>query len=343
MALHEFGHFALAKKFGVKVKEFGLGYPPRIFGKEIRGTLYSLNLIPFGAFVRFPEESEPQEEAKFSQQPIYKRMIIALGGVASFWLIAAMLLGLVFFLGARLTIDDETKGNLVAPRVQVIAISAKSPAAIADLRPGDAILSLESNKEKKEVTKVKEVQEFTDRHLGQTVILSIERGKEIRTVSLMPRSAPPEGEGPIGIALARTAIQRFPWYACLWQGISTTISLTGSIGIGYFLALKNVFLGLPSGVEVMGPVGIVHLVSQVGQLGLTYLAQFIALISIYMAIFNILPIPVADGGKVALLIIEVIRRKPIKPEIEQKLDAVFFVLLIALIALVTIKDIIKLF
>ncbi|MFQ6049998.1 MAG: site-2 protease family protein, partial [Candidatus Paceibacterales bacterium] len=195
--LHELGHFLLAKKFGVKVEEFGIGYPPRLFGKKIGETVYSINLLPFGAFVRLPGEIERVKDRKsFSQQPVGKRALIVLGGVLSFWVIAAIIFSIIFNLGAPVAIDDESNSNLIDPKVQIAGVSPRSPAKIVGLRLGDTIKQLSVINEQLSPTKIKEVQKFTNAHLGEEVTLTIERGKETFEVSLFSRISPPEGEGP---------------------------------------------------------------------------------------------------------------------------------------------------
>jgi len=196
---------------------------------------------------------------------------------------------------------------------------------------------------KLQIDTVKEVQEFTNLHKGEEITLTIERGKEIFTSSLITRTSPPAGEGPMGVALVRTALKSYPWWQAPWQGILATVNLTKTIILGYAQAITNVLKGLPSGVEVMGPVGIFSLFSQVSQLGINYFLQFVAIIAIYIAIFNILPIPAVDGGKLLFLGIEAIRKKPISQKFEQNVTIFFFGLLILLMIFVTIKDIVKLF
>jgi regulator of sigma E protease len=147
----------------------------------------------------------------------------------------------------------------------------------------------------------------------------------------------------MGIALVRTATKVYPWWLSPWQGILTTAKMTAAIIQGYYQAIKNSFLGLPSGVELMGPVGIFHLFVQASELGVNYFLQFIGMIAIYVAVFNILPIPSVDGGKLLFILIEAIRKKPISPKIEENITATFFVFLVALSILVAIKDLSKIF
>jgi len=343
MVIHEFGHFVLAKKFGVKVEEFGIGYPPRLWAKKISETVYSLNLIPFGAFVRLPDEDTVEVGQKYANQPIWKKMLIALGGVFSFWIIAALLLGMIFMNGTQLSIADSESGNLQNVEVIITRVFLDSPAATAGLKAGDVIVKMEIGDKQQEISQVKEVQDFVAGHAGEKIAMTIKRGNSSFRTDVVLRQSPPTGEGLLGIGLDRTAFKRFPWPTALWQGIYTTGVYTRAILAGYSQALANIFSGKPSGIELTGIVGIGHMGIEALQLGLVNFILFVALISIYMAIFNALPIPVVDGGKVLFLIIEAVRRRPLKPELEQKIDTVAFAILIGLMVLVTIKDVINLF
>jgi len=343
MTLHEFGHFIVAKRFGVKVEEFGIGYPPRIFGKKIGETLYSLNLLPFGAFVKMPGEiGQAADPRSFSSQAVWKRALIAFAGVLSFWIMAAILFSIVFNLGTAVAVDDEASG-LVNPKVQIASISVGSPAKLAGLEPGDTIKKMTIGEERLVINKIKEVQEFSNDKLGKEITLTIERGNEVFDVKVVPRISPPAGEGPLGVGLVRTAVKSFSWYQAPWQGLVTTVNMTGAIIQGYGQVIKNVVQGQPTGVELMGPVGVVHLFTQASQMGVSYFLQFVGMVAIYIAIFNILPIPAVDGGKMLFLGIEAIRRRPISEKVEQNVTAVFFSLLLLLMVLVTIKDIARLF
>jgi len=340
--LHEFGHFILAKKFGVKVEEFGIGYPPRIFAKKIGETVYSLNLLPFGALVKIKgEEGNIESLESFSGKPIWQRALIVFGGVASFWLIAAIILSIVFAIGVNEVIDDEI--SAINPKVQIVAVAPNSPSQAAGLKAGDIILEIKNQKSNIKIDKVKDFQDFTKENLGQEIIVTIQRGNESKEVSITPRITPPAGEGPLGVALVRTAIKNYPWWLAPIKGMQATFNITILIIKGFSQVLASAFRGLPTGVEFIGPVGIGSLIAQATQLGVAYFLQFIALIAIYLAIFNILPIPAFDGGKLLFLAIEKIKGKPIKQRVEQGLNAVFFALIIFLSVVVTIKDIAKLF
>ena len=346
LVLHEFSHFILAKKFGVKVEEFGIGYPPRLIGKKIGETIYSINLLPFGAFVKILGEEERLDDPRsFNKKPIWQRVLIVLAGVVSFWLISAILLSVVFGMGLPQAISDEENGNLVNPRVQIVAVAFESPAEEVGIRTGDIIRKFEIRNLKFEISKVKELQELTEKYKGEEITLTIERGKEIFDVKLVPRVSPPEGEGPMGIGLARTIIVSYPWYSAGLKGIEATGIMTGRTVVGLAQVLGNLIQGkgLPPGTELAGPVRIGQMMVQAAEAGINYYLPFISMISIYLALFNVLPIPALDGGKLLFLAIEKFKGKPVNPKIEQRITAFFFFMLVLLAIWVTIKDITRLF
>lgn len=340
VSLHELGHFLVAKKFGVRVEEFGIGYPPRIFGKKIGETIYSINLIPFGAFVRLPGEIEESEDPRsFSRQSLGRRALITLGGVIAFWAIATILLSSLAFLGTPTVVGDEDSSFLINPKVQIVDVSQDSPAQLAGLEVGDVIRKMSFGEELSSILTIREIQGFTNTHLEEKITLTIERGGEVLSIPLIPRANPPSGEGPMGVALVRTAIKKYPWYLAPWQGILATGNLTLSIVRGYITAIVNVFKGVPTGIQMVGPIGVSRMLAQAQQMGVNYFINFLSMIAIYLAVFNILPIPPFDGGKLLFLGIEAIRKKPVSVKIEQNITASLFVLLLILMVWVTINDI----
>ncbi|MBI2625089.1 MAG: site-2 protease family protein [Candidatus Nealsonbacteria bacterium] len=340
--LHELGHFLLAKRFGVKVEEFGIGLPPRIFGKKAGETVYSLNLLPFGAFVRmFGEEEEKQDPRSFSSKPIWQRALIVFGGVAVFWIAAAVLFSVIIWSGAPTAVDDSM-GGVQNTAVQVADVANGSPAQKSGLKIGDKITELKINGSILKTDKVKEVQEFIDENKGKEVVLLVERGGEdLFEVALVPRVSPPGGEGAMGVALIRTAVIKYPWYEVPLRGVFTAANLTLGIIMGWAAVLGNITQGKGVGAQLMGPVGILNLFGQVGQLGWFYFLNLVAVISVYLAIFNVLPIPALDGGKLLFLAFEKIKGMPLSQKTEQKITQFFFILLVALLAFVTVKDIIR--
>ncbi len=364
LVIHELGHFLLAKRFGVKVEEFGIGYPPRLFGKKFGETLYSINLLPFGALVKIPgtdgDDSHVEESRRYTGKPAWQKALILIGGVVSFWIVAVILLSIVFGMGAPQAISDEEAGPLINPQVQILGVAPDSPAQIAGLRAGDTIKEFSITERRSEggeegiffdlnskftIDKVKEVQELTAQYQGQEITLTIQRGKEVFTALLVPRVSPPEGEGAMGVALVRTALVSYPWWSAPVKGITATANLTFDVIIGLGSTLGNLIQGkgLPQGAQLVGPIGLGTLITQAAQVGVNYFLQFIAIIAIYLAVFNLLPIPALDGGKLLFLAIEKIQGKAIPRKIEEGLTTAFFGLLILLMIFITFKDIARLF
>lgn len=342
IVLHELGHFFFAKKFGVRVDEFGIGYPPRLFGKKIGETIYSWNLLPLGGFVKiYGHEERIEDPRSFTTKPFWQKSIIILGGVAVFWVIAAILLSVVLLIGAPSVIDDYEIGDFRNPRVQIIEVAKDSPAAVAGLKIGDIIEGINGIS----VDKVVEVQNISAENKGKEVVLTIQRGQKVFDISLALREYFPSDQGPMGVALFRTALKKTVWYKAPIGGIKATGSLTVSIIKGWGIVLKSLFMGrgLPDGVEVKGAVGIFELFNGVGSLGASYFLQLVAIIAISLALINSLPIPALDGGWFVFLIIEKIKGKPLNDKIIQKISAVFFILLVILMIWITVKDVIGLF
>jgi regulator of sigma E protease len=339
LVLHELGHFIVAKKCGVKVEEFGIGYPPRIIGKKFGETIYSLNLIPFGAFVKiYGEEGGVEDYRSFIDRPMYQRILIVLCGVISFWIISAILLSILFSLGIPTPVTDEA-ANVVKPKVQIAEIAKGSPAEQAGLEPLDIVRGISYQDNYLRSDKVKEIASFINEYKGKEITLTIQRWEETLEISLVPRISPPAGEGAMGVALTRTALVPFPWYEAPFRGIMATGSVTWSALQGIAGMFGNVIQEgeLPPGASLMGPLGIFDFLKHAWQLGLNYFLYFVALISVFLAIFNLLPIPALDGGKLLFLIIELVRGKPVPQKVEQNITAFFFILLITLMIFVTIK------
>lgn len=343
--LHELGHYLFAKKYGVKVEEFGIGLPPRLFGKKFGETLYSVNLLPLGAFVRLEgEEQAVSSPRSFNSKPIAQRMVIVAAGVAAFWLVAVLIFaGLGMTTGIPAGIGDEEVRGVVNPRVQILGVAKDSPANTAGIELGDSILKIVESESGLfiEPTKVKEIQSFTDNAKGKEIALTLQREGVTKEVTLIPRQDPPAGEGAMGIALVRTGFVKYVWWEAPLRAIERTLQMTYEIARNLFGLLVNLASGkgIPAGVEFTGPVGIVHLLSNSLSLGIANFLSFFAVLAIYLAIFNALPIPVVDGGKLLFLGIEAIRKKPIPEVLEKRVSAVVFALLLTLMIWVTIKDI----
>jgi regulator of sigma E protease len=333
-----------------------VGYPPRLFGKKIGETLYSVNLIPFGAFVKVKGEIGEEDSGgdlenyrSFSNHPIWQRMLIVLGGVISFWIVSIILLSIVSAVwGMPTSISDDRK-DVLNPKVQIVEIAENSPAQEAELKVADIISGLKlPGGTFREIDKVSEVQDFVSNHKGEEVVLGIKRGNELKEISLEPRVQETQGEGSMGVALVRIALEKSSWYKAPFEGMRLTWVMTTSILNGWVMAIKDLIgvQKLPSGVdlEMRGPIGIFSLLTEYFEMGVNYFLYLVSLISVALALANILPIPALDGGKFLFLAIEAVRKKPISPKFEERISTFFFILLISLLVYITARfDIPRLF
>jgi regulator of sigma E protease len=303
-----------------------------------RGTLYSINLLPFGAFVRIPEEAD-DSPSSFTNKPLWQRALIIFNGAFVFWLVGAVLFSIVFMVGSPTIVDDAETG-FADLKVQISAISPNSPAQAAGLKVGDVVLMAQGlNLRPQNINQVKELQDFISDNKGREIVLTIKRGGQTFELSAVPRLSPPAGQAPLGVSLVRTGLKSYSWYLAGWRGIKATFEATAIIISAYGQSLARIFQGVPSGLELMGPVGIVGILSQGMEMGLSYFLQMIGFLSINVAILNLLPIPAFDGGKLMFLGLEAIRKKPVPRQVEERITTVFFALLIILMVFVTIKDV----
>ena len=352
--VHEFGHFYTARKLGVKSDEFGFGFPPRICGwKKINGkrkffwgngevksedTIYSLNWIPIGGFVKIKGEDgeDKSDKDSFANQKIWKRTAILSAGVTMNVVLCMVLLMFAFGLGAPQVIDDTNQATKVTDeKIQILSILNETPAAEAGLVMGDVIVSLNDQT----FSEVEDVITYLADYEGQNVTVNISRLGEAKTFEIAPVILEQTGKSGFGVALAKTGIVSYPWYQAIWLGIKGTFLMFIQIIVAFYTVIKNAIIHQPIGVDVAGPVGIAVLTGQVARMGLVYLLQFAALLSLNLAIINFLPLPALDGGRVLFLIIEKIRGKAVNEKVEQVVHTVGFMLLMVLIVVVTGKDI----
>ncbi len=333
MVIHEFGHFIIAKKFGVRVDEFGIGYPPKIFGKKIGGTIYSVNWIPLGAFVKiYGEEGGVDDYRSFAGLKIWKRVLIVIGGVVAFWIASMILFSIVFGIGADIPIGDQDVQGVANMQIKIISVESGSPADTAGLRAGDSIL---------EFKKIKDFQDFTKNYAGEQIKLAIDRNGKTIEVFLIPRVNPSAGQGAVGVQLERmaTLIKKYPWYQAPLQGIIYTWQTTVNGIVGLYNVFAGIFSGkgVPQGAELAGPLGITVFLARAVDYGPGFFLYFIGVISVFVAIFNLFPIPALDGGKLVFLAIEKIIKRPVPAKFEQNITVIFFILLISLSIFVTIR------
>ncbi|MBP9822154.1 MAG: site-2 protease family protein [Candidatus Pacebacteria bacterium] len=342
--VHEFGHFVMAKRAGMKVEEFGFGFPPRMVGWKRGETLYSINWIPFGGFVKIlGEDGDERGSRSFGSASFLNRILVLLAGVIMNFLLAAFLLMIVNFFGLRIGLVDGDTGSAKNVKVQIVSVTSGSPAELAGLQPLDSIEGYKENGVIVPISTAKGVQDLVASHLGQSVVLEIGRGSEVVEKTMTPRIDAPEGQGAIGVSLALTGTVSYPWYESIWRGISDAAFLTMATIQGYYSLLKTLFIHGKLMAEVSGPIGIASLTGQAARVGFNYLLQFVAMISINLAVLNIIPFPALDGGRVVLLIIEKLKGSPVPKRVESLINVVGFYLLVILMIYITYKDIAKFF
>lgn len=351
--VHEFGHFIVAKRAGIRVDEFGLGFPPRIFGKKIGETMYSLNIVPFGGFVKiFGENAESLElpdgtRENESRSLAYKNRAVqaaVIGAGVSFNIIFAWLvisLGLVFGLPTAV----DTTGISRVSNVQTIVSSVlpQSPAERAGIKPGDILLGIKSETaEERENITPERIRSFISKSTGE-LTLSYKRGSKVLETKVSPQAGIVEGAPAVGISMDMVGILKLPIRKAFIEGAVRTVQLFKNVTVSIFYFFHDAFLGHANLTEVAGPVGMVALVGDARELGFAYLIFFTALLSINLAVINLIPFPALDGGRLLMIVIEAVTRSPIRPKIVQSLNTVGFILLILLMLAVTYHDILKLF
>ncbi len=336
--VHELGHFFTAKKFGMGVEEFGFGFPPRVlkmFSKN--GTDYTLNWIPLGGFVKIKGESgeNAEDEDSFAHKKIWKRFIVLVAGVSMNMILAWVLLSFGFGIGTPHVIDEAEAVNYPDSKIEVLSVIENSPAAGAGIAIGDQIIGVDGIG----VFSIDEFQKYILENSDREITVEVKRSDEYLEYKLKPIFEPEIDRPAIGVGLVRTAVISYPWYESIWQGAKATVFTTARIFSAFGGMIKNLFTSGSLGADVAGPVGIAVMTGQVVNLGFIYVLQFAALLSINLAIINILPFPALDGGRVLFLIIEKIIRRPVNQKLEAIVHNTGFMLLMLLILVVTFRDI----
>ncbi|MFH1253295.1 MAG: RIP metalloprotease RseP [Candidatus Uhrbacteria bacterium] len=398
---HELGHFITAKKLGMKVDEFGFGFPPRAFGlvrvreekrrlveeveevtleagriegtEGIEGivveketdvirdtvevetktrwkfvwgskdehpdqTIYSINWIPLGGFVKIHGEAGDlkNDPRSFSSRPAWQRFLVLIAGVTMNFLFAAALLSVGFAVGLPSAIDGSLSpsAKLTDEKIQVMTVGQSSAAELAGIQAGDEILSLDG----KIFTTAEEAKDYIKNQEGQSVEFLLRRGVDTITVSVTATAPSSGGEKIIGVGLVKTALVSFPWYLAAIKGIGATFVFTWEVLKAFGNLLWNLVVHQSVSVDLAGPVGIAVMTGEAAALGMVYLLQFAAILSVNLAVVNILPFPALDGGRLLFLIIEKIRGRATDEKIETLVHNLGFALMLLLVAFVTYRD-----
>ncbi len=332
--IHELGHFLVAKKSGVLVEEFGLGLPPRIFGKKIGETLYSLNWLPIGGFVKLHGETAEDKvvypERAFSNKSKKVKIAITLAGIIMNFVLAVFAFAIVYsFTGIDTGIVD----------VKILAVSNDTPAAASGVVSGDIVKKVGDTA----ISSVSEFKAELDKYKGKAVVVEFLRGENLVSLKLTPRLNPPEGQGAIGVEIADVPEIYFPpiWqrpFVGAWHGLKQSLALSKAVILGLGGAAKSVGQG-KAPEHVVGAFGLVSLLIEFAKMGIIPLLNLIGIISINLAIINVLPIPPLDGSRVFITIVEAITRKKMTANLESKIYTAGFIFMIGLMLLVTAREI----
>ncbi|MDD3002246.1 MAG: M50 family metallopeptidase [Candidatus Shapirobacteria bacterium] len=333
--VHEWGHFIAARKTGVKVEEFGLGLPPRIIGKKFGDTIYSINWLMIGGFCRlYGEDGDGKGKDAFNNKNPWQKLLIVLGGVLMNLVLAVVIFSVVY---AILGVPKETN------KVAIIGISKDSPAEKAGLKENDVILKVAD----KEIKTPSELTTEVAKYKGQFVKLKVYQVSQVeKDFDVEVRENPPEGEGSVGIAISNTEMVKVPWYR-FYEGIGAGFKEAFYWGKIIINGVGEMVWGLVTGhvpKDVSGPVGMYEATSSIkNNQGLLAVIHFFGIVSVNLAVVNVLPFPALDGGRIVFVLYEMIFRKKANQKFEIVVNNIGMMVLLGLILLITIGDIRRIF
>jgi regulator of sigma E protease len=318
--LHEFGHFTAARLCGIPVEEFGIGFPPRLVKLgEHNGTIFSLNAIPLGGFVKPKGENDPDIPDGLAAASPWKRLAVLFAG-PMMNILVGILLGVFLF---------YSLGEPITEKVIVQYVASGSPAAAAGMQPGDLFVSVDNQV----IDGVDKLQKLIADKAGQTVQVTVQRGDQQLSLSLTPRANPPQGEGPLGIVLTNPTRPVSLWTAAgrgvnaVYQNIRAIILLPVRLLSGQ---------ASPEEGRLVGYKGMYDIYQN-----LSSPLYFFMMISISLGIMNLLPIPAVDGGRIVLTLPELLFKKKIPARLENAVHLVGFSLLILLLIYINLQDFIN--
>lgn len=344
---HELGHFFVAKSFGVRVDEFGVGYPPR--AKKLfrwKGTLFTLNWLPFGGFVKiFGEELEGQDTTdSFAHKILWKRILVIAAGILANVFFAMVLYVISFSVGFLGSVNDFPNASVITPsQVLVTSVVKDSPAQSAGLQEGDAIVVLSSGTDTTEPKQAADVSTFVKKHPTEPLTIYISRKGVLKTLSATPHVSA-SGTAGIGISIVEAAKLKFSFPRAVGMGVTYTVQQFGAIVSSLCTLIGGAFTGNNELLtQVSGPVGIAKFAGNAYALGFGSFMAFMALISVNLAVINLLPFPTLDGGRIILELFSKNGTSRIPQRVVSLINQIGFLILILLMLFVTYRDIAQLF
>lgn len=359
IVVHEFGHFVAAKLSGMRVDEFGIGYPPRAFTiAKVGETEYTLNWIPFGGFVKIFGEDPSTTTAQtrlatgqvadsraFGNKNRFVQAIVLVAGITMNLLFAYVLITGALMSGTPRALEDT---QITQARDIELAVASQlpgSPAALSGLLPGDSIMSAQDSKGQWRAADPKSFSAFVTASGGEVITLTVKRNGKEQTLTATPKEgivASDPFRYALGVEVATIGVVPLSLGAALTEGASLTWEVTKMTAVGLWHFFYSVFTLSADLSQVSGPVGIAGVVGSASAQGFGTLFSIMAIISINLALINLIPIPALDGGRLLFVIIESVIRRPIKARVAYALNSIGFVFLILLMLVVTAHDIFKL-
>lgn len=342
--VHEWGHYITARWTGMHVEEFSIGFPPRLYSwkRKSDGMKWTIGALPLGGFVKIKGENPDDEEAgdgdSFAKKAIWQKVLVLVAGVSMNVILAMVLFAIGFSVGVPSVIEGNMP-KLAQVRNEAVTVTTVLPGSSAEgvLKMGDEIRAVDGVF----VRSGEEARILLGASQGN-VELDIVRGGDgdIESVTLEKAWVEEMGQDGIGAGIATTGLVRYPlWYAP-FKGIVATFTMLLAIIVAFW----DLFAGLVSGggvsASVAGPVGIAVVTGEIASLGIVYLMQFAGMLSLNLAILNILPIPALDGGRLVFVMYEAIFRKPMNAKVEAVIHNLGFVALMALVIIVTYRDVV---
>lgn len=349
--VHEFGHFIVAKWFGIRVDEFAFGFPPKLFGKKVGETEYKVNLLPIGGYVKIygedPSENTegPDRKRSFAHKPRYIQAAVLLAGVTMNLIFAWVLFSGAYLMGAETSVTAvPVNVHVQNERTVILNVAQGSPADLLGITSGDSLVSLATFQEFLEPTNGKEVSDFIGTHQDAQMTIGFQKkGDDVVTYSpITPASYEGSEKKIIGLTVDRVGVLDLPIHLALWQGMKTTATYTKLTTEAFLNLIRNIFTGKGGVQELTGPIGIVGVVDQVRVFGIAALFTFAAIISINLAVLNLIPFPALDGGRLLFVAIESVIHRPLPLIFQAWANTIGFSLLILLMVLVTWQDIVRL-
>lgn len=350
--VHEFGHFWTAKKFGIRVDEFGFGFPPKLFGFKKGETEYTFNLLPIGGFVKiFGENPDneningPDKMRSFVHKPHWQQAIVLGAGIFANFLLAWLFFSIALMSGLPTSVTNNSdKYEVTNKNLIVMSVLPDSPASKSGLKSGDKIKAVSNiNNELKEINP-DTLKDFISSSKGQDLNIYVDRGEEkAKLISIKPELNADSLSYSIGISMDEIGIAKFGFFESIWQGFVFTCSVIWATILGFVNLISNAISGKGSFESIAGPVGMVGIVGSAYEFGFVYLLSFVAVISINLGVINLVPFPALDGGRLLFVLIEKIRGKKLNSAFANTANMVGFFILIGLMILITYHDIVKVF